>query len=128
MDGGAPPASSTPRPATWSSAKGQVGDRFYVVDRGACEVAIGERSIRRLGPGDAFGEIALLRRVPRTASVWATEPTSLLTLDRQSFLRAVTGHVGSRTVADDLVEQHLEADAADSEAAAVAGVPPGVDA
>ncbi len=108
--------------------EGQPGDRFYVVDRGACEVAIGERSIRRLGPGEGFGEIALLRRVPRTASVWATEPTTLLTLDRQSFLRAVTGHVGSRTVADDLVERHLEADAADADAGTAAGVPPAIDA
>jgi MFS family permease len=106
--------------------EGQPGDRFYIVDRGACEVAIGERSIRRLGPGDGFGEIALLRRVPRTASVWATEPTALLTLDRQSFLRAVTGHVGSRAVADDLVERHLEADVADVDAAA--GAPPVIDA
>ena len=39
--------------------EGQVGDRFYVIDRGACEVAIADRTIRRLGPGDAFGEIAL---------------------------------------------------------------------
>ncbi len=106
--------------------QGQPGDRFYIVDRGACEVAIGERSVRTLGPGDGFGEIALLRRVPRTASVWATEPTALLTLDRQSFLRAVTGHVASRAVADDVVERHLEADVADVDAAA--GVPPVIDA
>jgi hypothetical protein len=90
--------------------EGQAGDRFYLVDRGACEVTIGERAVRRLGPGDGFGEIALLRRVPRTASVWATEPSALLTLDRDAFLRAVTGHVGSRAVADDLVARRLDAD------------------
>jgi hypothetical protein len=90
--------------------EGQVGDRFYVIDRGAAEVTIGERAVRRLGPGDGFGEIALLRRVPRTASVWATEPTSLLALDRDAFLRAVTGHVGSRAAADDLVARRLDAD------------------
>ena len=110
-----------------SSAK-ERGDRFYVIERGEAEVEIADRTIRRLGPGDGFGEIALLRRVPRTASVWATEPTSLLTLDRQSFLRAVTGHVGSRSAANDLVERHLEADAAEADAAAAPGVPPGIDA
>jgi len=90
--------------------EGQVGDRFYLIERGACEVTIGERLVRRLGPGDGFGEIALLRRVPRTASVWATERTSLLTLDRDAFQRAVTGHVGSRTVADELAATRLADD------------------
>jgi len=90
--------------------KGQAGDRFYLIERGACEVTIGERLVRHLGPGDGFGEIALLRPVPRTASVWATEPTSLLTLDRDAFLRAVTGHVGSRSVADELAAARLADD------------------
>ena len=90
--------------------EGQVGDRFYLIERGACEVTIGERLVRRLGPGDGFGEIALLRPVPRTASVWATERTSLLTLDRDAFLRAVTGHVASRTVADELAATRLADD------------------
>jgi MFS family permease len=91
--------------------EGQVGDRFYLIDRGSCEVTMGERAIRRLGPGDGFGEIALLRRVPRTASVWALEPTSLFTLDRDAFLRAVTGHVASRAVADELATTRLADDA-----------------
>ncbi len=90
--------------------EGQAGDRFYLIDHGACEVTIGERLVRRLGPGDGFGEIALLRRVPRTASVWSTEPTALLTLERDAFLRAVTGHVGSRAVADELAETRLADD------------------
>jgi CRP-like cAMP-binding protein len=94
--------------------EGQVGDRFYLIERGACEVTIGERLVRRLGPGDGFGEIALLRPVPRTASVWATERTSLLTLDRDAFQRAVTGHVGSHAVADELAATRLADDHAHS--------------
>ncbi len=90
--------------------QGQVGDRFYIIDEGSCEVTIDDRAVRTLGPGEGFGEIALLRQVPRTASVWALEPTSLMALERDAFLRAVTGHVGSHTVADDLVAQRLDAD------------------
>jgi CRP-like cAMP-binding protein len=42
--------------------------------------------------GDAFGEVALLRPVPRTATVEAVSPSVLLTLDRDAFVTTVTGH------------------------------------
>ena len=52
-------------------SEGEIGDRFFVILSGAVRVLVGGRPIRTEGPGDSFGEIALLRDVPRTATVRA---------------------------------------------------------
>jgi hypothetical protein len=78
-----------PGDVVFSSGAG--GDRFYIVDTGTVAIDLGSRTIRS-GPGDFFGEIALLRDVPRTATVVAESVTRLYALERDDFLAAVTGH------------------------------------
>lgn len=72
--------------------QGEVGGRFYIVEAGAAEVTIDEVAVGTLVAGDSFGEIALLRDVPRVATVTATAPLRLRAIERSDFLPAVLGH------------------------------------
>jgi MFS family permease len=87
--------------------EGDVGDSFYVIETGAAEVTHEGRHIRSLADGDYFGEIALLRAVPRTATVTAQTPMRLLALDRQTFLEAVTRYAPGVHAANEIVEARL---------------------
>jgi hypothetical protein len=80
--------------------QGAPGRRFYVIAAGRVEVDIGGTRVRELGPGDWFGEIALLRDVPRTASVRALTDVSLRALGRESFLTSVKAAPSAVAVAD----------------------------
>jgi MFS family permease len=71
--------------------EGDYGDRFYVIESGTVEVTKEGRHVADLGPGDFVGEIALLRNVPRTATVTATTTAVLQALERSQFIPAVTG-------------------------------------
>jgi hypothetical protein len=84
--------------------QGDVGDRFYLIEQGQVEVFESGTFRRNEGPGESFGEIALLRDVPRTATVRTTEPTSLFVLERDQFLTAVTGHRRSQQLAHAVVD------------------------
>jgi CRP-like cAMP-binding protein len=68
--------------------EGDYGDTYFVIVEGAATVFEGETEIRELRPGDGFGELAILRDVPRTATVRAQGDTTLLAVDRDAFHRA----------------------------------------
>ncbi|HEY3612156.1 MAG TPA: MFS transporter [Gaiellales bacterium] len=90
---------------------GEPGDRFYVIADGELTIDAGSQQIT-VGPGDFFGEIALLRDVPRTATVRADTDVRLYALERDDFLAVVTGNSLARTEADDVADTRLEANAA----------------
>lgn len=85
--------------------QGDPGDRYYVIEVGNAEVVGDGHRIAALGPGEGFGEVALLRQVPRTATVRATTDLELEALSGERFVAVVTGfrpssdlaaaHVGS---------------------------------
>jgi CRP-like cAMP-binding protein len=66
--------------------QGQFGYEFFVIEEGKAEVKRGDEVIAQLGPGDFFGEIALLEADRRTASVIATEPLRTIVMTRQQFI------------------------------------------
>jgi MFS family permease len=87
--------------------QGDHGDRFYIVESGEIEIEIDGRVANVLGPGDHFGEIALLRDIPRTATARARKETQLYALERDAFLGAVTGHTESSEAAESVVFARL---------------------
>jgi predicted MFS family arabinose efflux permease len=89
--------------------QGEHGDRVYLVVSGELAVDIDGRPAERLRSGDIFGEIALLRDVPRTATVRAVTAGEVLALGRDEFLSAVTGHPTSAEAADAIVATRLAA-------------------
>jgi predicted MFS family arabinose efflux permease len=89
--------------------QGDAGDLFYVVEDGRCEIVIDGEKVADAWPGEAFGEIALLRDVPRTATATCLEDTKLLALERDEFIGAVTGHAPSREAADAVIGARLQA-------------------
>jgi MFS family permease len=94
--------------------EGEAGDRFYVIVDGGVEVSVNGAVRRQEGPGEYFGEIALLRDTTRTATVVATVAVTALTLEREEFLAAVGAHVRS--------SREVEAVAADRLATASTGL------
>ena len=88
--------------------QGEPGERFYVVVDGTAEVVGDGRPITTLGPGDSFGEIALLRRVPRTATVSAVDELRLESLRGDRFLALMTGSPRGEAATSARVDEMLD--------------------
>jgi MFS family permease len=87
--------------------EGDPGDRFYVIASGEVEVSRHDVPVAKLGPGDFFGEIALLRNIPRTATVAASGFASLRSLDRAQFLAAVTGSPAGAVALGEVMDRRI---------------------
>lgn len=83
--------------------QGEQGDSFYLIEDGEVEVFENGVLRRKEGPGESFGEIALIHDIPRTATVRATVETRLLALERDQFISAVTGHRRSTQAAETVI-------------------------
>ncbi len=88
-------------------AEGERGDSYYLIVAGRAAVTQDGAALREVGPGSGVGEIALLRDVPRTATVHAVTELECLALGRIEFLDALAGHPASRQAADTIVADRL---------------------
>jgi MFS family permease len=85
---------------------GDAGDRFYIVDKGELDIDAGGLHVTA-HHADYFGEIALLRDVPRTATVTAAVDSELYALERDDFLAAVTGHSSAHAAGHEVARARL---------------------
>jgi CRP-like cAMP-binding protein len=86
---------------------GDGGDRYYLIDAGSVRIEPQGQAVVELGPGAAFGEIALIREVPRTATARATTNARLYAMRGDEFVSAVTGHATSAAAADAVIAGRL---------------------
>ena len=102
--------SATYQPGDVIIRDGEPGERFYIIAEGRARAAKDGMQLREMGSGESFGEIALLRRIPRTATVTALSRLEARTLAREEFLAAVTGNPESVERAEAVVSTRLQAD------------------
>jgi MFS family permease len=97
--------------------QGEPGELVYVIAAGRVLVDRDGSVIRELGPGDVFGELALMLDVPRTATVTALQPVRLRTLAREPFLAAVTGNQLSTDALQSLIAARAPHETGDADGA-----------
>jgi NADH dehydrogenase len=93
--------------------EGERGDRLYIVTEGEVEVrrnmtGVGPVALRRLGPGECFGEIALVSESPRTATVHCTSPTNVIAVDREAFHALFSSLPPLRGLFEQMIAKRLE--------------------
>ena len=101
--------SATYEPGEVIIREGEPGERFYVIEEGRTRASKDGQQLREMGAGDSFGEIALLRRIPRTATVTALSRVQARILAREELLAAVIGNPQSVENAEEVVSTRLQA-------------------
>jgi len=92
--------------------QGETGDAYYAIATGQFDVTQDGRFLRQCGRGEGVGEIALLRAIPRTATVTARTSATVYRLAREPFLTAVLGHAATQRQAEGIADAMLTTDAA----------------
>ena len=92
--------------------QGDPGDAYYAIAAGELDALQDGHFLRRCGRGEGVGEIALLRAIPRTATVIAHSAATVYELSRELFLTAVLGHAPTQRQADRIAEARLATGAA----------------
>jgi Major Facilitator Superfamily/Cyclic nucleotide-binding domain len=91
--------------------QGDTGDAYYAIATGQFDVTKDGRFLRQCGRGEGVGEIALLRAIPRTATVTARTSGTVYRLAREPFLIAVLGHAATQRHAEGIADAMLAEDA-----------------
>lgn len=99
--------------------QGDWGDKVYIIMKGEVEVVgeepgKGETLLARQGPGDCFGELALLSNAPRSATVRPVTAVDALTIDREAFNSLLAGFAPLRKIFERMSQERLERDEARS--------------
>ena len=94
-------------PGTVLIQQGGAGDAYYAIAAGELDVQHDGQFLRRCGRGEGVGEIALLRDIPRTATVTARTAATVYELHREPFLTAVLGHAPTQRQANRIADTRL---------------------
>jgi hypothetical protein len=93
---------------------GDPGDGFYIIETGKVAIVKQGRDVSRLGPGDSFGEIALLRSIPRTATVRVIEDAAFAVVSGPRFVAAVSGFSATSTAVEQNMSNYLSRESQDA--------------
>jgi CRP-like cAMP-binding protein len=96
------------RAGTAVVTEGEGGDAFYIIGSGQVDVMHGRKLVATLGPGQYFGEIALLHDIPRVATCLARTDAELYELEPQVFVSAVSGNEQSHATVEGVVAGRLD--------------------
>jgi CRP-like cAMP-binding protein len=88
--------------------QGGLASAFFAIESGEAEAVADGRSLRRMGPGDWFGEIGIVQHAPRTATVTATSPLTLIAMTAFEFRRLEAEHPDIAETLTRTMQERLE--------------------